>query len=65
MRPEILLIEPMIAPIEASLDANYRVHRLFEAQDQPAFINAGRFEALPLSGYSRHYYARGADGGRC
>ncbi len=40
MRPEILLIEPMIAPIEASLDANYRVHRLFEAQDQPAFINA-------------------------
>ena len=29
MRPEILLIESMIAPFEASLDENYHVHRLF------------------------------------
>src|SRR5688572_12088343 len=38
MKPEILLIEPMMAPIEASLDETYHVHRLFEAQDRRAFV---------------------------
>jgi hydroxypyruvate reductase len=39
MKPEILLIEPMMASIEANLDANYCVHRLFQAKDQAAFIS--------------------------
>ena len=38
MKPEILLIEPMMAPIEASLDETYHVHRLFEAQERTAFV---------------------------
>jgi len=38
MRPEILLIEPMMAPIEASFDENYKVHRLFEVRDRAAFL---------------------------
>ena len=52
MRPEILLIEPMMAPIEASLDENYHVHRLFEAQDRTAFLAdiAPRIRAIATGG---------------
>jgi len=39
MKPEILLIEPMMESIEARLDASYRLHRLFQAQDRAAFIS--------------------------
>jgi lactate dehydrogenase-like 2-hydroxyacid dehydrogenase len=35
---DILLIEPMQAAIEARLDADYRVHRLHEADDKAAFL---------------------------
>jgi hydroxypyruvate reductase len=38
MQPEILLIEPMMPPIESSLDAAYRVHRLYYAEDRDAFV---------------------------
>jgi hypothetical protein len=52
MRPEILLIEPMMAPIEASLDENYHVHRLFEAQRTNPLSREGaaRRAALGMSG---------------
>src|SRR3954447_12259676 len=52
MRAEILLIEPMMAPIEASLDENYHVHRLFEAQDRTAFLAdiAPRIRAIATGG---------------
>ncbi|WP_114948860.1 2-hydroxyacid dehydrogenase [Microvirga calopogonii] len=39
MKPDIILVEPMMAPIEAALDADYRVHRLFRA-DNPAALLA-------------------------
>jgi hydroxypyruvate reductase len=39
MKPDIILVEPMMAPIEAALDANYQVHRLFQA-DNPAALLA-------------------------
>ena len=38
MKPEILLIEPMMQPIEARLDDAYSVHRLFLARDRAALI---------------------------
>jgi hydroxypyruvate reductase len=38
MKPEILLIEPMMPEVEAQLDAAYRVHRLFKAEDPAALI---------------------------
>jgi hydroxypyruvate reductase len=38
MKPEILLIEPMMPEVEAQLDAAYRVHRLFHAADRTALI---------------------------
>jgi hydroxypyruvate reductase len=38
MKPEILLIEPMQAEVEAQLDAAYRVHRLAQAKDQATFV---------------------------
>jgi lactate dehydrogenase-like 2-hydroxyacid dehydrogenase len=38
MKPDVLLIEPMMAPIEARLDASYRLHRLFAAADRSAFL---------------------------
>src|SRR3954447_7849827 len=52
MRPEILLLEPMMAPIEASLDENYRVHRLFEVQDRAAYLadTAPRIRAIVTGG---------------
>jgi len=40
MKPQILLIEPMIASIEANLDANYCVHRLFQVKDQEALVSS-------------------------
>jgi lactate dehydrogenase-like 2-hydroxyacid dehydrogenase len=39
MKPEILLIEPMMPPIEARLDASYTVHRLSRAVDRAAFLD--------------------------
>jgi hydroxypyruvate reductase len=38
MKPEILLIEPMMPEVEAQLDAAYRVHRLFQAHDPMALV---------------------------
>lgn len=38
MKPNIILVEPMMAPIEAALDANYQVHRLSRAEDRAAFL---------------------------
>jgi lactate dehydrogenase-like 2-hydroxyacid dehydrogenase len=38
MKPQILLIEPMQAEVEAQLDAAYQVHRLARAKDQAAFL---------------------------
>jgi hydroxypyruvate reductase len=38
MKPDILLIEPMMPEVEAQLDAAYRVHRLFQANDRAALI---------------------------
>ena len=38
MKPDILLIEPMMAAIERQLDAGYRVHRLAEAADPEALV---------------------------
>ncbi len=40
MKPEILLIEAMMPEIEDKLDANYRVHRYFAAQDKAAFVRS-------------------------
>jgi hydroxypyruvate reductase len=39
MKPDVLLIEPMMPDVEAKLDAAYQVHRLFEASDPAAFIS--------------------------
>ncbi len=38
MKPDIILVEPMMAPIEAALDANYQVHRLSRAEDPAALL---------------------------
>ncbi len=38
MKPDILLIEPMMPEVEAQLDAAYNVHRLFQASDRAALI---------------------------
>ncbi|TBW36132.1 2-hydroxyacid dehydrogenase [Siculibacillus lacustris] len=40
MKPEILMLEPMMAEIEAALDAAYVVHRLHRAPDRAAMIAA-------------------------
>src|SRR5271163_731655 len=39
MKPNILLIEPMMPEVEAQLDAAYRVHRLFQASDPATLIS--------------------------
>ncbi len=38
MKPEILLIEPMMPEVEARLDAAYQVHRLFQSADPAALV---------------------------
>jgi lactate dehydrogenase-like 2-hydroxyacid dehydrogenase len=38
MKPEILLIEPMMPDAEARLEAAYEVHRLFEERDRTALL---------------------------
>lgn len=38
MRPDVLLIEPMMPDVEARLDAAFQVHRWFEADDHAALI---------------------------
>src|SRR6185295_9479583 len=40
MKPDLLLIEPMMAAIENKLDERYQVHRLFTSADQRAFVAA-------------------------
>lgn len=40
MKPEILLIEPMMPEIEAKLDADYQVHRYHAVVDKTAFVAA-------------------------
>jgi hydroxypyruvate reductase len=38
MKPEILLLEPMMPEVEAQLDAAYQVHRLFRKANPPALV---------------------------
>jgi hydroxypyruvate reductase len=38
MKPDVLLIEPMMAEIEAKLDLAYTMHRLFESKDPDGFL---------------------------
>ncbi|WP_431856995.1 2-hydroxyacid dehydrogenase [Azospirillum sp.] len=38
MKPEIILVEPMMASVEAALDAAYTVHRLAAAPDRGALL---------------------------
>jgi lactate dehydrogenase-like 2-hydroxyacid dehydrogenase len=38
MKPEILVASPMPAPTMRSLEENFTLHKLFEAQDQAAFL---------------------------
>ena len=39
-KPEIILVEPMMPVIEARLDADYTVHRLFDAAGRAAALDA-------------------------
>ena len=39
MKPDVLLMEPMMPEIEAKLDAAYQVHRLFKPDDTEAVVN--------------------------
>lgn len=38
MKPDVLLIEPMMAEIEAKLDLAYTMHRLFKTNDPEGFL---------------------------
>jgi hydroxypyruvate reductase len=38
MKPDVLLIEPMMPEVKAQLDAAYNVHRLYQATDRAALI---------------------------
>jgi hypothetical protein len=38
MKPDVLLIEPMMAEIEAKLDLAYTMHRLFKTNDTEGFL---------------------------
>lgn len=52
MRPDILLIEPMMAAIERQLDEHYQVHRLARAADPEALLAdvAPRVRAIVTGG---------------
>jgi lactate dehydrogenase-like 2-hydroxyacid dehydrogenase len=52
MKPEILLIESMMPETEAQLDAAYRVHRLYNAQDRAALLKevGGAVRAVATGG---------------
>ncbi|PWC76309.1 2-hydroxyacid dehydrogenase [Azospirillum sp. TSH64] len=52
MKPEILLVEPMMPAIEQALDAAYTVHRLSAAPDRDRLIAevAGRVRAVVTGG---------------
>ena len=54
MKPEILLIEPMMPEVEARLDASYHVHRLFQATDPANLVAAAgpRIRAIVTGGGS-------------
>lgn len=53
MRPELLLVEPMMPPIEARLDESYIVHRLYDAGQRDAIEAAcGRIRAVVTGGAS-------------
>jgi hypothetical protein len=38
MKPDLLLIERLMEPVEAKLDAAYRVHRLYQVSDPLSFV---------------------------
>ena len=42
MKPDVLLIEPMMAEIEAKLDLAYTMHRLFKTNDPEGFLRGCR-----------------------
>jgi hydroxypyruvate reductase len=52
MKPDLLIVAPLFAPTLAVLDANYTTHKLWLADDKPAFIAkiAGKIEAAATSG---------------
>lgn len=54
MKPEILLIEPMMPEVEARLDAAYEVHRVFQETDPSALIGrvAPRIRGIVTGGGS-------------
>jgi lactate dehydrogenase-like 2-hydroxyacid dehydrogenase len=54
LKPEVLLVDPMMPALEAQLDAAYTVHRLFTAEDRPAFVAgvAPKVRAIVAGGVS-------------
>ena len=52
MKPEILQMGPMMAPVEAALDAAYQVHRYWEAGDRAELLAGigGRVRAVATGG---------------
>ena len=52
MKPDLLIVAPLYAPTLAVLDAHYTTHKLWLADDRPAFIAkiAGTIEAAATSG---------------
>ena len=53
MKPEILQMGPMMAHVEAALDAAYRVHRYWEADDRAALLAGigARVRAVATGGH--------------
>lgn len=52
MKPELLLVEPMMPAIEARLDADYAVHRLYEAGRERVEAALPRIRAVVTGGAS-------------
>jgi hydroxypyruvate reductase len=52
MKPDLLLLQPMLERTESSLEALYQVHRPFAANDKDAFLNsvAPRIRAVATGG---------------
>ncbi|MHA1529886.1 MAG: 2-hydroxyacid dehydrogenase, partial [Alphaproteobacteria bacterium] len=53
MKPEILQMGPMMAHVEAALEAAYRVHRYWQADDRAALLAevGGRLRAVATGGH--------------
>ena len=47
MKPDLLLMSPMLDRTERSLDTLYEVHRPFAADDEDAFLNRLRSKSGP------------------